>query len=130
VDGHPHAVELHLQPSSARFDALDDRWLAQVSTFGVELDREVGGVTRHRTPEAGTKGALDSILLSIGSAGVLTATIEFVKAWLQRDSSRSVKVSFSDSGQLQQVELSGEQLDPAALQALVRSITERLAARP
>ena len=130
MDGAEHAVELRLQPESARFDALDDRWLDQVGSFGVELDREVGSVTRQREPATGEKGALDSILLSVGSAGVLTATIEFVRAWLQRDASRSVKVSFSDAGNLQHVELSGEQLDPAALQALVRGVTERLERRP
>ena len=112
MDGAEHTVELRLQPCSERFDALDDRWLDQVGAFGVELDREVGGVRRDRQPAAGEKGALDSILLSVGSAGVLTATVEFVRAWLSRDAGRSVKVSFSDAGNLQQVELTGEQLDP------------------
>lgn len=120
-------LELHLQPGSARFDALDDRWLDQIRQFGTELSREVGDVTRVRHPVPGTKGTLDSILLSVGSAGVLSATVEFLRAWLQRDSSRSLKVSWTDAGELQHVELSGESLEPAAIETLMQAVTSRLA---
>lgn len=120
-------LELHLRPESARFDALDDRWLDQIQQFGTELGREIGDVTRVRQPVPGTKGTLDSVLLSVGSAGVLSATVEFLRAWLQRDSSRTLRVSWTDAGALQQVELSGESLEPAAIETLMQAVTSRLA---
>jgi hypothetical protein len=55
--GDGDGFELVLEPRTDRFDADDERWLEQVSLLFRELHREVGGVTRRRTPMAGTKGA-------------------------------------------------------------------------
>ena len=57
-------VELKIEPSSDRFDPLDDRWLEQVDGFADELDQELGGVERERRPVDGGKGFdLASIVL-------------------------------------------------------------------
>jgi hypothetical protein len=119
-------IELRLEPVSERFDATDDRWLDQVAGLVSELQDEVGGVSRRREPVAGTKGALDSILLSLTSAGALTAAVELLKAWLTRDRSRSVKVAWSADGNLQQLELSGSQVDSGAFDQIVRAVSQQL----
>jgi hypothetical protein len=76
-------VELRLEPPTDRFDALDDRWLEQVDGFVAELDQEVGGVDRDRAAAAGGKGFdLANIVLTLGSAGAFTATVEVIKSWL------------------------------------------------
>jgi hypothetical protein len=100
-------VELKIEPSSDRFDPLDDRWLEQVDGFAGELDQELGGVERERRPVDGGKGFdLASIVLSLGSAGAFTATVELVKSWLSRDRSRSVRLSWSETAR-SAVELKG-----------------------
>ena len=124
------AVELRLEPVSERFDASDDRWLDQVAGFVTELQDGVGGVTRQREPVEGTKGALDSILLSLTSAGALTAAVELLKAWLSRDRSRSVKVSWTADGSVQQLELAGSQVDSAAFDQVVSAVVKQLPATP
>jgi hypothetical protein len=124
------AVELRFEPASDRFDAFDDRWLDQVGTFVVELDQEVGGVTRRREPVPGTKGTIDSILLTVGSAGVLTGAMDFARAWLGRDGSRKLRISWSDGGALETVEVSGQNIDSAALRSVVQAVTAQLDAAP
>lgn len=124
------AVELRLEPVSERFDSSDDRWLDQVAGFVTELQDGVGGVTRQREPVEGTKGALDSILLSLTSAGALTAAVELLKAWLSRDRSRSVKVSWTADGSVQQLELAGSQVDSAAFDQVVSAVVKQLPATP
>jgi hypothetical protein len=121
-------VELKIEPSSDRFDPLDDRWLEQVDGFADELDQELGGVERERRPVDGGKGFdLASIVLSLGSAGAFTATVELVKSWLSRDRSRSVRLSWSETGEVREVELKGSDLDDASFDEIVRSAAQRLA---
>jgi hypothetical protein len=120
-------VQLIFEPSSGRFDALDDRWLSQVTGLVSELRREVGDVSASGTPVGGKKGALGSIVLSLASAGSLTTAVELVKAWLARDRTRLVKVSWSADGRLQEVELGGSGVDDAAFDQLVRVVTEQVA---
>jgi Effector Associated Constant Component 1 len=124
------AVELRLEPVSERFDAVDDRWLDQVAGLVSELQDGVGGVSRRREPVEGTKGALDSILLSLTSAGALTAAVELIKAWLTRDRSRSVKVTWAADGSVQQFELAGSEIDPAAFDQIVRAVSRQLPTTP
>jgi hypothetical protein len=86
----------------------------------------VGEVDLEREPVAGAKGFLDTIVLPLASAGVLTGTIEMLKAWLGRDRSRSVKVTWSDDGGVQQLELAGSKVDDAAFDQILSSVAQQL----
>jgi hypothetical protein len=66
-------------------------------------------------------------VLSLGSAGAFTATVELVKSWLSRDRSRSVRLSWSETGEVREVELKGSDLDDASFDEIVRSAAQRLA---
>ena len=123
-------VEFRVEPSSGRFDADDDRWLGEVADFFQGLRQAADEIRRERTPVPGTKGALDSIVVSLTSAGALTATVEFIKAWLGRDSSRRLRVAFGDGGQLREVEFSGAELDAAALNQVTHALEAQLGPRP
>jgi hypothetical protein len=123
-------VELRIEPRSGRFAAHDDRWLDQVGGLVGELRTEVGGVSTQRTAVAGSKGAVDAIVLSLASAGGLTALADLVRSWLTRDATRSLRVSWSDSGAVESIELSGSGIDDAAFDDLVRSVSQRLAGEP
>jgi Effector Associated Constant Component 1 len=119
-------VELRIEPGTERFDPLDERWGRQVGDFVTELNHEVGGVSRTHEPMPGAKGAIGDIVLTLSSAGALTGAIELFKAWLGRDDTRSLKVSFSDGGDLQTVELAGTDVDEDTLGQIVRAMTNRL----
>jgi hypothetical protein len=123
-------VELRVEAVSDRFDASDDRWLDQVAALISDLHAEVGTVSRQRAPAEGSKGALDSIILSLTSAGALTASVELLKSWLARDRSRSVKVTWSADGALQELELSGTGVDDAAFEQVVQAVAKQLPATP
>jgi hypothetical protein len=119
-------VELRLEPTSDRYDAADDRWLDQVAAFVSELRSEVGDVDVQREPVAGAKGFLDTIVLPLASAGAVTGTIEMLKAWLGRDRSRSVKVTWAADGGVQQLELAGNSVDDAEFDRIVNSVAQQL----
>jgi hypothetical protein len=121
-------VELRLEPLSGRFDVHDDRWLDQVSGLVDELRAEVGDVATRRTPGPGTKGGIDALLIPVVSAGGLTAVVELVRSWLTRDRTRSLKVSWSDRGAVDSIELSGSEVDSARFDDLLRLVTQNLAA--
>jgi hypothetical protein len=119
-------IEVQLEPVSHRFDALDDRWLTQVRDFTTELEREVGGVTRRTEAVPGAKGGIETIILALGSAGALTAAVEMFKAWLGRDDTRALKVSFSTGGEVQSVEITGEEVDDESVDAIMDAVRNRL----
>jgi hypothetical protein len=115
-----------IEPASNRFDALDDLWLTQVGQFVTELDHEVGSVSRRSEPVVGAKGEVSSVVLSLSSAGVFTAAVEFFKAWLGRDQTRSLKVSFTADGRVQAFEIDGG-LSKEAFDGIVQALAEHLA---
>lgn len=127
-------LELRLEPLSGRFDMHDDRWLDQVDGLVGELHDlagdAVGDVALRRTPEPGTKGGLGAIVIPVISAGGLTAAVELVRSWLARDRSRSLKVSWSDRGAVESIELSGAHVDSARFDELLRAVTQTLGAEP
>jgi len=77
-------VDIWIEPASDRFDAHDERWLGQAAAFRRELEDAVEGVQTVAVQQPGSKGALDSLILSLTSAGAMTAAAEFFKAWIGR----------------------------------------------
>jgi len=110
-------VEVELQAITARFDAADERWLRQVRELAEGLGK-AGVLLQRSVPEAGAKGALDQIVISLGSAGAFTASIEIVKSWLGRDSNRKLIVKFFENGRPQAIELSGRAADEDVFERL------------
>jgi hypothetical protein len=122
--GTEGGVEVRIEPATGRFDHLDDRWATQVDALVGELASEVGTVTRRHEPVAGTKGGVGEIVLAVTSGGVLTASIELLRSWVGRDRTRSVTVSWSESGRLSSVQLTGDATDPVDLHRLARLVSE------
>jgi hypothetical protein len=115
-------VDVTLEPGSARFASHDDRWLSQVADLVTGLERVPVSRVRRDRPLAGAKGAVTDVIVSLGSAGVFTAVVEVIKLWLGRDSGRTLKLSWSESGKVQTLELSGSELDETGLARLERLI--------
>lgn len=120
-------AQLVLEPMSGRFDNRDERWSNQVTALLADLRRAVGDVSSTAEPLIGTKGAVGSIVLSVLSASSVTAMIELFKAWLARDRTRSLKVSWSADRELQSVELAGSRLDDAAFDELLQAVLRQVA---
>jgi hypothetical protein len=123
-------VELRLEPLSGRFDMYDDRWLDQVDGLVGELRAGADDVRSRRTAAPGTKGAIDAIVIPVISAGGLTAVVEMVRSWLDRDRTRSLKVSWSDSGSVESIELSGADVEAARFDDLLHAVTRTLTGEP
>ena len=122
-DGH---LELRIDPRTDYYAADDERWRAEVSQLLSGLDQQVGGVRRERSPVAGTKGGLESVILALGTAGAFTATVEYLRAWLGRDRTRTLEISWTVDGQEQSVSIRGEAIDQSALQQLAGAAAMRI----
>ena len=116
------SIEIELEPSSTRFDQDDERWLGQVRDLTRELLR-ADVLLRRSTPQPGAKGAIDQLVLSLGSAGAFTASVELIKAWLGRDRGRKLVVKFFENGRLQAIELNGGAADEHVFERIHSHLT-------
>jgi membrane-associated two-gene conflict system component 1 (EACC1) len=118
-------LEIRLVSRNDRYDDDDPRWLAQTATLVHDLRRDSGSVRLHRTPVPGTKGAVDQLILSLGSAGAFSVAVQLISAWLRRDRRRSVELTFTDAdGNPKTVRVSAENAGPDALAPLIVAASE------
>lgn len=117
--------ELLIEPGTGRYDPDDERWRRQVSDLYRDLDRDVGDLRRERAPVPGTKGAVESIVLALGSAGAFTVALDFFRAWLARDRSRSLDISWTVDGVQEQITVRGDAIDASTLQAIAAAAARR-----
>ncbi len=110
--------EFQVKPKTEYYRADDDRWRVEVSQLIDGLDQEVGGVRQEQNPVAGKKGGLESVIVALGSAGAFTAAVEYFRAWLGRDRTRSMEITWMVNGQEQRVTIRGEAIDQSALRDL------------
>jgi hypothetical protein len=103
-------------------DEVDDGYAA----FAAGLRRQAGDVVSHHRPPPLAKADPESIILALGSAGVLTAAVEFFRSWLSRDRRRSISMSWHEDGRLHSVEITGDGLDDDAIGGIVDSLARRL----
>ncbi|MGH8905542.1 MAG: effector-associated constant component EACC1 [Egibacteraceae bacterium] len=121
--------ELVVEPGTDRFDPDDDRWRAQVGNFYAGLHSEVGGVRREWSEAPGTKGGFETVVLALGSAGAFAAAVEYFRAWLGRDRTRSIQITHTVDGREETFAIHGEAIDNAVLQALAAAIGSAVAGR-
>ena len=119
-----------LEPRTDRFDPDDDRWRSQVSDLVNGLDAEVGGIRREAERVAGAKGAVDTVILALGSAGAFTTAVEFLRAWLHRDRTRRLDLSWEVDGRTERVTVSGNAVDLTALNRVAEAFADRIGERP
>lgn len=74
----------------------------------------------------GTKGGIDVIILALGSAGVFTAAVEFFRAWLQRDRTRSLEVTHTVDGREETIVIRGEAISDDVVATLASAVGRRL----
>jgi len=126
-DDFPQAFELRIEPGTAKFDPDDDRWRNQVAQLYSGLRDQAGAEVRRRhVGVEGTKGGIDTVILALGSAGAFTAAAEYLRAWLGRDKSRTLDVTWSADGQEHSVSIRGDGMDNASFQALAEAAASRM----
>jgi hypothetical protein len=118
---------LAIRPTSEKYADGDERWITQQNELFAELRRGVGGVRREmagksREPrkagKAGTKGAVETVLLALASAGSVTAAVQCLQGWLTRDRTRVVEIIYTVAGREERIVLRGTHVDDAAAKRL------------
>lgn len=123
-------LEVRFVPLNDRFDEDDPRWLKQVADLVQDLRRGTDSVQSRRTPVSGTKGTVDQLILSLGSAGVFSIAVQMLRTWLARDKHRAVELTFTDSeGRTRTVRVSADNAGSDALAPLI-SAAATLAKEP
>jgi hypothetical protein len=118
-------LEIGLVAHNDRYDDDDPRWHAQTAVLIHDLRAEAGSVRLHRTAVPGTKGAVDQLILSLGSAGAFSVTVQLISTWLKRDKHRSVELMFMDAaGNRRTVRASAANAGSDALAPLIMAASE------
>jgi hypothetical protein len=108
-------IDVVVTAESGRYHASDERWLDQVRVLHADLRTEVPGFRIESAVVPGTKGAVDSVILALGSAGAFSSAVTCFKAWLARDKSRRIVVTWTQDGQEERIELEGDAVDAASM---------------
>lgn len=121
----PEATEFFIAPVSSAYDPNDARWRNQVQMLLKSLEANVGPIRQNVTPVAGQKGGLVEIIVALGSAGAITASVEVFKAWLGQDKTRSVKITRKRGGKTETIEVSGKNISKEVLLELAKQESAR-----
>lgn len=120
---------VHVLPSSTRFDPLDDRWGRQVDDLRRLLRAEVPGTTLAQVAEPGSKGTAETIIIALGSAGVISAMVECFRLWISRDRSRYIAVTWIRDGAEETIVIDADAMSGAAMDRLVAALAQRTETR-
>jgi Effector Associated Constant Component 1 len=115
-------VAVHLK--SDRFEEDDERWAAQRTSFFAELRREVGSVDVRSEPVPGTKGATETTILALGTAGAFQAAAACFQAWLTRDRTRRIELTWIHNGSTESFVLDGSGVDEETFQRLAAKLQQ------
>jgi Effector Associated Constant Component 1 len=126
MSGH---ATVGLTALSERYDPDDDRWREQVADLVHDLRVETGTVQHVRVPVPGTKGTLDELVLSLGSAGAFTAAVDMLRIWLGRDKTRSVELTYRDrEGRSQRLNVSSTNATDETLSPIISAVAHQIEA--
>ena len=117
--------EVVIEPYTDEYSRDDNRWRAQVATLRRELQAQVDTVDRGRLVP-GAKGAIDELIVALGSAGAFTAMVECIRAWLGRDKSRRIEVRWDENGVDRFVTFQGDAVDSETVREIARAAAARI----
>ena len=117
--------EVAVEPRNDQYDPDDDRWQNQIASLYADLNAEAGAARRSR-PVKGTKGAVDQVIIALGSAGTFQAVVDCFRAWLARDRDRRIDVRWDEGGTQRSVTLTGEAVDMTTIQKIAQAAVERV----
>ena len=121
--------KLTVDPRNDQYDPDDDRWLDQVAMLYQALDAQVD-VLRSQRQVQGAKGAVDQLILALGSAGAIQAAVDCFRAWLARDRDRRIDIRWNSGGVERSVTLTGEAIDIATIQDVAKAAASQIGGPP
>ena len=121
--------EVAVEPYNDQYDPDDDRWRDQVAVLYTELDAQVDTVRRGH-PVEGVKGAIDQLIIALGSAGAFNAAVNCLRAWLGRDRDRRIDVRWDENGVERSVRLTGENVDVDTIREIAKAAVARAGGPP
>ncbi|MGW2599277.1 effector-associated constant component EACC1 [Streptomyces klenkii] len=120
-------VEVVIRAETSRFAPDDQPWRDQVAALHTMLREEAGSIVLRGAPGPDHKGAVEATVLAVGSSGALTAAVACFRAWLARDKTRTLTVTWTDgSGVEQSIQVIGDNIDQASFLALTEGLGSRL----
>ena len=121
--------KLTVDPRNDQYDPDDDRWLDQVALLRQALDAQVD-VIRGERQVPGAKGAIDQLIIALGSAGAFQAAVDCFRAWLGRDRDRRIDVRWNSGGVERSVTLTGEDVDAETIRDIARAAVSQRGGAP
>jgi hypothetical protein len=121
--------EVAVEPHNDQYDPDDDRWRDQVATLYQDLDTEVDTIRRER-PAQGAKGAIDQLIIALGSAGAFQVVVDCFRAWLGRDRDRRISLRWDENGAERSVTLTGEAVDVDTIREIAKAAVARVGGPP
>ena len=121
--------EVAVEPHNDQYDPDDEGWRDQVATLYADLDAQVDTERRAR-PVEGAKGAVDQLIVALGSAGVFAAVVDCLRAWLGRDRDRRIDVRWVENGEERSVTLTGEAVDVGTVREIAKAAVARAGGPP
>lgn len=121
--------EIAVEPCNENYDPDDEGWRDQVATLYQDLDAGFDTVRRTQ-PVEGTKGAVDQLIIALGSAGVFAAVVDCLRAWLGRDRDRRIDVRWVENGEERSVTLTGEAVDARTVREIAKAAVARVGGPP
>jgi len=118
-----------VEPLNHQYDPDDDRWRDQVATLYADLHVQVDTVRRAR-PVEGAKGAVDQVIIAMGSAGAFQAVVDCFRAWLGRDRDRRIDIRWDENGVERSVTLTGEAVDADTIREIAKAAVDRVGGSP
>ena len=112
-------VEIAVAANSTRYALDDERWIAQARDLHNDLRANVPGYRVKSDAVPGTMGSVDTVILALGSAGAFTAAVQCFKAWLARDRSRSIEVTWTLDGREHRMTVKGDAVDLDLLRSIM-----------
>jgi len=117
-----------IEPRTDWYDPEDGRWLAQVNELRAALGPYLAPPGNAPT-QPGRKGAAEfggALLVLLSTPRALPAILEAMQAWLDKDRTRSLKVSYRASDDQESVEVTGTGMRSADIaQVLTTALTKQ-----
>ena len=99
-----------------------------MATLYADLDAQVDTV-RGGHPVEGAKGAVNQLIVSLGSAGVFSAVVNCLRAWLGRDRDRRIDLRWVENGVERSMTLTGEAVDVRTMREVAKAAVSRVGGR-
>jgi hypothetical protein len=127
--GSDGPFEVAVEPRNDSYDPDDNGWRDQVATLYADLDAQADTVRGGR-PVEGAKGAVDQLVIALGSAGVFGAVVDCLRAWLGRDRDRRIELRWVENGVERSVTLTGEAVDVRTVREVAKAAVARVGGPP